>query len=102
MRGEGEFLINHGDAEAAAVEWIAGGVGFAIEKHLAGVGCVGTGEGFHKGRFAGAVLADEGVDFAWHDGERDAIQRKGGAEGFFDVAHFEARSCGGLAHAYSL
>jgi hypothetical protein len=66
-----------------------------VEEHVAGVGGVGAGEGFHEGGFAGAVLSDEGVNFAGHDGEGDAIEGEGSAEAFADVAHFEARYGGG-------
>ncbi len=98
VRCEGEFLVDHGDAATAAVEGVARGVGLTIEEHGAGVWGVGAGEGFHEGGFAGAVLADEGVDLAGHDGEGDAVEGEGGAEALFDVAHFKARDGGRLGH----
>ena len=43
---------------------------------VARVGLIKTGENFDERRLAGAVLTDEGVDFARHDRQVDTVQRE--------------------------
>ena len=82
VRAESEFLVNHGDAEAAGGEWIGGMNEFAVEENFAGVGGVNAGQNFAQGAFAGAVLADEGVAMAALDGEGDSVQGEDAGEAF--------------------
>ena len=80
MRGQSELLVDHGDARAEAVEGAGRGVGPAVDLHPAGVGREGAGEDLHHGALAGAVLADEGVDFAPAELEADTVEGPGRAE----------------------
>jgi hypothetical protein len=50
---------------------------FAIVEDLAFIGAMGidTREDFHQGRFAGAVFADQGMDFIAFDFKRNIAQR---------------------------
>jgi hypothetical protein len=52
-------------------------------------------EDFHEGGFAGAVLADEGQDFAAGDAQMDVVQRDHAGETLADAAQFEERRRGG-------
>ena len=45
----------------------------AVDLDRAGVGLHGTEGDLHQRRFAGAVLAEHGVDFAGLQGERDVV-----------------------------
>src|SRR6478672_804948 len=74
MRREIQFLINHRDAAAPRVQGISGRVRFAIKKHFPAVWHERPAERFHERAFAGAVFADERVNFAESDFKRDAAQ----------------------------
>jgi hypothetical protein len=50
-----------------------------------------AGDDLHQRRFAGAVFADEAVDFARTEREIDIAQRVNAAEGLRDAAHLEKR-----------
>lgn len=91
--GEGEFLVDHGDAELACLEGVLGLVGLAVEAHGAFIGGMGTGEHLHEGAFAGAIFADEGEDLPCPDGEVYAAECGCGTEAFNDPLHFE-QGCG--------
>ena len=73
MRGEGQLLVDHGDAPLAR-PGAGRSVGLAVEGHGAGVGADGAAENFHQGGLAGAVLTDEGVDFTWPQFQVHAAQ----------------------------
>ena len=54
------------------------------------VGLLVAGKKLRKRRFAGAILADDGVDLTGMEGEGDVNEDRGGAEGFaegFGVEH---------------
>src|SRR5262249_6817862 len=56
-----------------------------IDSHDPAVGLVHAAEDTDQRGFAGAVLADDGVDFAEPDVEVDAVERERGAESFADA-----------------
>src|SRR5687768_258828 len=50
IRAEGEFLVNHGDAEAARGQGVGGTNDLAVEKDGAGIRSVNTRQDFAEGR----------------------------------------------------
>ena len=64
VRGQRQFLIDHGDAAASRVLRPGRFVGLAVQRENAGVGPDGPAQHLHQRRFAGAVLADQRVDLA--------------------------------------
>ena len=54
-------------------------------------------ENFHQGRFAGAVQADQGVDFAGPAGKGDIVERAGLEKALADAGHLDPFAhCAGL------
>ena len=58
---------------------------------IAGIALHGTGEEFDQRRFAGAVLAEKGVDFAGPQVEVDAAKGLNRSKTLFDPAQFDER-----------
>ena len=58
-------------------------------RSVAGIGQVHARKHLDEGRLAGAVLAEQRVDFAGVDVEVEAIERQGSGEAFGDAAHRE-------------
>jgi hypothetical protein len=91
--GEGgdqhEVLVHHADAEGDRVGWRSDAYGRIVEEYLAGVHGVEAVEDLHEGGFAGAVLAEQGVDFAGGDGERDGVVGEDAREALGDVDELE-------------
>ena len=56
---------------------------------LARVGLDDAGEDLEQRRLAGAVFSDQAVRFPFGDGERDAAQRRDGAERLADIGELE-------------
>ncbi len=73
VRGEVHLLVDHGDAPPAGVEGPRRPVGPAVELHRARVGLVGAAQDLEERALARAVLADQGVDLARRDLERDRL-----------------------------
>ena len=90
MRRQIQLLVNHGDAAAAGVQRIRGGKRTAIEFDLPGVGNVSAAQNFHERAFAGAVFADERVNFARADFKGNILERARGAEALLDPGHSQA------------
>ena len=86
---EGELLIDHGNAARPRIARASRRVGLARQGHRARIGPVRPGEDFHQRALAGAVLADQGADFARFNAERDAVERPRGPERLGDVSHFQ-------------
>ena len=98
MRGEIQLLIDHRDAKPKGIERLVRGEGMTPEMNLARVRVLRTGKDFHERRFARAVFADEGVDFAGADVKAHVSQRHARAEALDDVVH---RKQGlGVGHLY--
>ncbi len=86
---EGEFLVDHADAEGGGV---GGGMDFdrvAIDEDGAGVGAVDAGEGFSECRFASAVFPHECVALAFVDSEGNSREGDDPTEGFGDGLKFD-------------
>ena len=66
----------------------------AVPEDLAAAARMDAGQQLDQGRFAGAVFADDGVDFALLEGEVDGLQRMGGAEALVELAQLEDRASG--------
>ncbi len=84
----------HSAVEAALLGEIADGAGagaggLAEDAEGAAVGVDDVDDHPHGGGFAGAVGADEAVDGALGDGERDVVHGGGGAEGFAHVEELD-------------
>src|SRR2546427_12767107 len=65
--------------------------GQPAQQDLAGIPRVDTPEDAYEGGLAGAVLADEGVNFVRAHFERHILQRADTREGFGDALHLEKR-----------
>jgi hypothetical protein len=98
--GDGEvgeergLLVNAGDAERAGGGGSEVGDGVAGEGDRAAVGLVRAGDDFDERAFAGAVFAEERVDFAGPQIEIDSAQRTHAAVIFDELAKFEKRGGG--------
>ena len=86
---EVQFLVDDRDAVLLGVAWVAQRQAAAFEKHLALVVRVDAAEDLHQGGFAGAVLADQRVDFARLHGKRDVAQRLHTGKALADGPNFE-------------
>src|SRR5262249_52840966 len=62
--GEARLLVDHRDAARARLAGGARAVRLSGEVRRAGIRADGAGEDLHERALAGAVLAEEGVDFA--------------------------------------
>ena len=90
---EQRLLIDRGDAEALALGGVADGHRLAGEQDFAAIGLVDAGHDLDQGRLAGAVFAEQRVDFAGIERQRHVLERLGGVEPLGDVAHFKNRGC---------
>ncbi|ENN88049.1 hypothetical protein RHSP_51373 [Rhizobium freirei PRF 81] len=90
--GDGERLVDRLDAVFLGVARRADIGGFAINQDVAAVTLVGAGEDLDQGRFAGAVMAEKGDDFAGVEVHRGVVDRVNAAEGDGNVLHFHKRS----------
>ena len=68
----------------------------ALEEHAALVGRDDAGHDLDQRRFAGAVLAEDGMDAAALDGELGLLQRPHAAIALGDAFHAEERIVGGV------
>src|SRR5262249_61693928 len=73
-------------------------VGLAVEYHAPGVGTDGPAEDFHQRGFAGAVLADQGVNLATAQLQINAAQRVRRPEVLVDTSH---RQADGVTHFFA-
>ena len=91
VRAERQLLVDDDDALRLAVAQVVEVHGLVFEDDLAlvGAGRVDAREHLHEGRFAGAVLAADGVDLAALDLERDVLQRLDAGERLRDGPHLE-------------
>ena len=56
-----EFLVDHGYPGVQGLAGVLEGDALSVQKDLAAVGLVDAEQAFHQGRFAGAVLAHQGM-----------------------------------------
>ena len=90
-RHEHEVLVDHPDAERDRVPWPADPHLAPADADGARVGAVQAVEDVHERGLAGAVLAHEGVDLAFADGEVNAAEGVEITEALLDAPHLEER-----------
>ncbi len=73
---QAEMLVHHRDAARERIGGRRRPVGRSVELHGAGVGSVHTEDQVAQRRLAGAIFAQDAVDLARFDGERDIRQGK--------------------------
>ena len=82
------MLVDHADAEGKSVLRRTNDDFLAVDGDLALVGEVDAGEHVHQGRFAAAILTQQGEDLAAVDVQPDLVVGNDLAiEAFGDVAH---------------
>src|SRR5204863_2145361 len=86
LLGERQVLVDHLDAEAAALAGIKGEDVLAVELDRASVGAVDAGDGLHQRRLASAIVADQPDHLAGRNGQIDAVQHVDRAEALADAA----------------
>ena len=91
------FLKHHGDAERQSLRRRREHERLTVEQHLAGGELVHAGERLGQRRLAGAVFADDGVDFAVLQREVDILDGGDAAEFLGRLAQLEDRAHVGRA-----
>ena len=84
-----EFLMHHADAERDRVFRAAEAHRFAIDQNFSGVHRVEAVENLHQRAFAGAVFAEQRVNFARLNRQIDVVVREHAGEALYDVLHFQ-------------
>ena len=84
-----EFLMHHADAGGRASRAERNAHRLAVEPHRALVLGMHAGDDLHQRALAGAVLADQAVDFARGEGEIHVAQRRDAAERLGDPGKFQ-------------
>jgi len=97
------MLVDHPEAQAGHLVGLAVD-GTPIQENLSLVGPQNPGEDVHEGGFAGAVLADDGVNLAASNLKIDTVVGENAGELLRDPAHFHGQihfgSVGGLDHQH--
>ena len=86
VREEARLLVDDRDTERPGVGGPVDLRRLAIQKDRPAVGLVDAGQDLDQRALAGAVLADQGVDLAGQEGERDVVERLGRREALRDAA----------------
>ena len=86
IRDEREFLEDRHDANGDRVGWAAEGDRLAVVGDRARVRGMNPAQDLHHRALAGAVLAEEGVNFSRLTGELRAVQRDDAAETLVDAS----------------
>ena len=94
-----KMLKHHGNTELARDLRIADMHHLAIPADVAGIGFDGAENDFHQCRFAGAVLAQHGMNFARRDAQVDIVVGEYPGIRFADMRYFQSR--GGSGHIES-
>ena len=97
---EVEFLKDGGDAGRLRGARIGEAGRAALDQHLAAVRLDDAGEDVHQGRFAGAVLAEQRMNFAALEIEVDAAQGLHAAKALDDAAHRQKRGGDRCGHVH--
>ena len=87
-----EMLEHHADTQLARRIGTGNLNLFAFPKHPPCIGLLDAVDKFHERRFAGAVLAQQRVNFAGHDFQADIVVRDHAGIGLGDPDQFETRS----------
>ena len=95
-----ELLMHHGDAVVKGVARVDEVDLLAVHPDGARVLFIDTEQALHERRFAGAVLAHQGVDGAGTQLELGMVQRLDARELLFDIEHFEQVSFFQVYHQF--
>ena len=103
-------MIDGGDAQSLSLGGAAYRDRSTSQKDLAAIRLMYTGYDLDERRFAGAVLAEQGVNLAGMKRERDVIERLCGVEALGDATNLQDRLDGrcavgrflGLGHPVSV
>ena len=98
VRRQRELLVDHREARAPRLQWVARAVGRAVQRHGALVRRQRTGEHAHERALARPVLAHERADLSRAHRQVDAGQGHGRPERLADAPHLEA---GHRGHCFS-
>ena len=96
--GQVELLVDRRDAQGLGILGPPDVHRLPFEEDLAFILGVRAGQDLDQGRLAGPVLAQQGMDLAFPDGEADAFQRLDAGEGFADALHFQQDFTWGWTH----
>lgn len=86
--GEHEVLVHHADTAGDGVAGAVEGDLLPVDGDGALVRLLHAVEDLHQGRLAGAVLADQGMDRALADGDRDVLVGDDAGEALGDAVQF--------------
>ena len=89
VREQQQFLVHDRDALRRCGARRCEMHGLAIHLHLAAVGAMHAAHDLDQGRFAGAVLAQQGMHFAGTHVERDVLQHADARERFGDAGELD-------------
>ena len=89
VRRQVQLLVDHADAEVQRRSRVGDLDRLALEPDLAGVGLVDAGQDLHQRGLAGAVLADQGVDFSGTELEASVGKRMDAGEVLGDPGHLD-------------
>src|SRR5262249_13153471 len=90
-----EVLMHHADAGGDGVMRAVNAAGLATDAALASIGLVVAIEDAHQRRLAGPILADDAVDRAARDRDRDGASGAHRAEALADADQFDGGSSTG-------
>ena len=91
VREQPWLLVDDGDAEGAGLGGPVDLDDLAVEHDRPAVGLVDAGQDLDQRALARAVLADQGVDLAGDEVERDVVERLGGCEALGDPVQLGTR-----------
>ena len=89
VRRQGQLLVDHRHAGRSCLARPLGRVRLAPQRHRARVGPDRAAEDLHQRALARPVLADQGMDFARVDAQRDAVESPRRPERLGHPRHFE-------------
>jgi hypothetical protein len=84
-RHQHEMLMDHADAHGQGIPRAVEVNRCAVKQDLAPFRAVKPCQDIHQGTFACAVLAKQGVDFTWSNGQRDIFQGDDARKSFADI-----------------
>src|SRR6266550_5359389 len=102
VRGLVERLVDDADPKFLSVSWVADFDRPALDDDAARIARVGTAENLHQGGLAGAIFAQQNVDFSPTDVEIDSIQRLNTGEALRNPKHFEHHAPGNISGLHNI
>ena len=86
-----EFLVHHADAQRDGILWTTDLDRLVIDQNRAGIHGMKSVQNLHQGALAGAVLAQQSMNFSRLDGEVDIAIGHHAGETLDDLSHCERR-----------